>query len=32
MTGKLDDPDFQLDPLSILAPGALRGLLSGPGD
>ncbi|WP_140881053.1 YhdP family protein [Muricoccus nepalensis] len=32
MTGKLDDPDFQLDPLSILAPGALRGLLGGPGD
>jgi hypothetical protein len=27
-TGKLDDPDFQLNPLSILAPGALRGLLT----
>ncbi|MFC0388766.1 YhdP family protein [Muricoccus vinaceus] len=30
MLGKLDDPDFQLDPLSILAPGALRGLFTGP--
>ncbi|WP_159348490.1 YhdP family protein [Roseomonas harenae] len=29
-TGKLDDPDFQLNPLSILAPGALRGLLTQP--
>jgi hypothetical protein len=28
VTGKLDDPDISLDPLSILAPGALRGLLT----
>ena len=32
MTGKLDDPDFQIDPLSILAPGALRGLFGGRGE
>ncbi|MFH5923618.1 DUF3971 domain-containing protein [Roseomonas xinghualingensis] len=31
VTGKLDDPDVQLDPLSLLAPGALRGLLTRPG-
>ncbi|HEY8610496.1 MAG TPA: DUF3971 domain-containing protein [Roseomonas sp.] len=30
MTGKLDDPDFRLDPLSLLAPGALRGLFGQP--
>lgn len=30
MTGKLDDPDIRIDPLSILAPGALRGLLTRP--
>nr|WP_245215845.1 DUF3971 domain-containing protein [Pararoseomonas baculiformis] len=29
MTGKLDDPDIQIDPLSILVPGALRGLFGG---
>ena len=29
MTGKLDDPDLDFDPLSILAPGALRGWLGG---
>ncbi|WP_198380608.1 DUF3971 domain-containing protein [Roseomonas sp. KE2513] len=29
MTGKLDDPDFRLDPLSMLAPGALRRLFGG---
>ncbi|WP_338662180.1 AsmA-like C-terminal region-containing protein [Pararoseomonas sp. SCSIO 73927] len=29
VSGKLDDPDLQLDPLSLLAPGALRGLLPG---
>ncbi|MCR0982132.1 AsmA-like C-terminal region-containing protein [Roseomonas populi] len=29
VTGKMDDPDLQLDPLSLLAPGALRGLLPG---
>nr|WP_245214587.1 AsmA-like C-terminal region-containing protein [Pararoseomonas indoligenes] len=28
VTGKLDDPDLALDPLSLLAPGALRGLLT----
>jgi hypothetical protein len=28
LTGKLDDPEFLLDPLSIFAPGALRGLLT----
>ena len=28
VTGRLEDPDFALDPLSILAPGALRGLLA----
>jgi len=28
MGGKLDDPEIRLDPLSILAPGALRGMLA----
>ncbi|WP_458096460.1 YhdP family protein [Roseomonas sp. WA12] len=28
VTGKMDDPDFAVDALSLLAPGALRGLLA----
>ena len=28
MTGPLDDPDIQINPLSVLAPGALRRLLN----
>jgi hypothetical protein len=28
VTGRMDDPDFAVDALSLLAPGALRGLLA----
>jgi hypothetical protein len=31
VTGSLDEPDFSVNPLSLLAPGILRKIFSGRG-